>query len=110
MKSAAAGPRHGGQHGHRREAQHLPPGPLRGHEATRVGVQHGVEHLVAGQAGLHQQPPAAGAAAGQPGGPGQQRQGLLGGPVAGRQQLLVEVEEGHHVGRGTWCSTASVPT
>ena len=34
----------------------------------------------------------------QPGGAGQQGQGLLGGPVARREQLLVEVEEGHDVG------------
>ena len=52
-----------------------------------------------GQAGLHEQAAAAAPAADQPSGPGQQGQRLLGGAVAGRQQLLVEVEERHHVGR-----------
>ena len=45
----------------------------------------------------------------EPAGQHQQRQRLLGRPVARRQQLLVEVQEGHHVGRPTRCSAASVP-
>ena len=39
-------------------------------------------------------------AAHHPAGPREQRQRLLGRPVAGRGQLLVEVEEGDRVGRG----------
>ena len=53
-----------------------------------------------GQPGLHEQPDPGAPASDQPGGAGEQRQGLLGGAVAGRQQLLVEVEEGHRVGLG----------
>ena len=45
-------------------------------------------------------PPPACAPAHQAGGPGQQGQGLLAGGVAGGEQLLVEVEEGHRVGAG----------
>ena len=65
----------------------------------RVGQQRGLDDLVLGQAGLHQHPPVAPPPADQPAGPHQQGQRLLGGPVARRQQLLVEVEERDHVGR-----------
>ena len=65
----------------------------------RIGQQRGLDDLVAGQAGLHQHPTVAPAAADQATGPHQQGQRLLGGPVARRQQLLVEVEERDHVGR-----------
>ena len=73
--------------------------------ATRVGVavHGGLHHLVVGQPGLEQQAtgrPAAGRArpGRHPRRAGHEGERLLGGPVARRQQLLVEVEEGHHVG------------
>ncbi len=47
-----------------------------------------------GLAGLEQHPPAAGSVPDGAGGAGDEREGLLGGAVARRQQLLVEVEEG----------------
>ena len=43
-----------GQGGGRREAQRLPPRQLVRGQAPGIGVQHGVEHLVVGQPGLHQ--------------------------------------------------------
>ena len=52
-----------------------------------------------GQAGLHQQAPAAGPATDQAGGARQEGEGLLTGPVARGEQLGVDVEEGHDVGR-----------
>ena len=48
--------RHGGQGRLRRQAQRRPAGRLHHREAGRVGVEGGVEHLVAGQPGLDQQP------------------------------------------------------
>ena len=93
-----AGAREHGQGAGRGQAELAAPGQRRAGEPAGIGVEDGVEHLVVGQPGLHQQPPAAGAAAEQAGGAGQQGQRLLGGPVAGREQLVVEVEEGHHVG------------
>ena len=53
-----------------------------------------------GDPGLDQQSAAGVAGPDQPGRPGQQGQRLLAGAEAGRQQVLVDVEEGHHV--GTW--------
>jgi hypothetical protein len=63
-------------------------------------VEGGVDHLVARHTGLHQQAPGVMATARQAGGPGQHGQGGLGGAVAGGEQLLVEVEEGHRAGAG----------
>ena len=69
-----------------------PPGP--GRRAARPGAPRGGAGGSGPGPGRRRAPPAD-----QPGGPDQQGQGLLGGPVARGQQLLVEVEEGHHVGR-----------
>ena len=93
-----AGIRHHGQRADRRQVELGSPGECRRREPPRVGVQHGVQHLVAGQAGLDQDPPAVRSRPEQPGGAGQQCEGLLVGSEARRQQLVVEVEEGHHVG------------
>ena len=68
------------------------------HHALRVGELHRGEHLVVRLEGLHHHPAAA--AARRPtsrAGAHQQRQRVLGGPIARRQQLGVEVEERDHV-------------
>ena len=92
--------RHRSQRGGRREAERLPPRQLVRGQAPGVGEQRGLEHLVVRQprSGPGCGPPPR-PIADQPGGPDQQGERLLGGPVAGRQQLAVEVEEGHDVGR-----------
>ena len=73
-------------------------GPLRLDEPPGIGEQRGLHDLVAGQERLHEQPPAAGPRPDEPGRPHEQRHRLLGGPVARRQQLGVDVEEGDDVG------------
>ena len=83
------------------KAQRGPAGGLGHREAGRVGVDGGVEHLVAGQAGLDEdaarrprrgRPTSRAARASR-------ARACLAGAVAGGEQLLVEVEEGHRVGR-----------
>ena len=105
-----AGAREHGQGAGRGQAELAPAGQRRAGEAAGIGVEDGVEHLVVGQPGLDEEPPAVGAGSEQAGGAGQQDEGLLVGPEAWREQLVVDVQEGHHVGRGTRWSTASVPT
>ena len=63
-----------------------------------IGEQRRLDHLVAGQERLHEQPPAAGPRPDEPGAAHEQRHRLLGRPVARRQQLGVDVEERHDVG------------
>ena len=62
-------------------------------------MQRGLEHGMVGLAGLHEQVPVGLSPAHHPAGQREHRQGLLGRPVAGRGQLLVEVEERDGVGR-----------
>ena len=64
----------------------------------RIRVERGLDDLVVGQPGLHEHPRAGAAPADETGSPGEQRERLLRGSVAGRQQLLVEVEERDCVG------------
>ena len=88
-------------HGDERREAELPRRRSRSASVTerRVAVERRPDDLVVRRPGLQQQPAAA--VRGPPtqaGRPDQQRQGLLGGPVAGGEQLLVEVEERHDVG------------
>ncbi len=76
----------------------MPPLLLRFEEPGRVGQDGGADHLVIGQERLHQQPPATLAGPEQPGGAHQQGHRLLGRPVPRGVQLVVDVEECHHVG------------
>ena len=90
---------HRGQRRERREAQGLTASELRGREPARVGEQRGLRGPRGAAGGS-----APGAArrrpvSDQPGRSHQEGERLLGGPVARGQQLLVEVEEGHDVGR-----------
>ena len=68
-----------------------------GHQG-RFGMQRRLDHLVVGPAGLHQEPAAARPTAHDAVGEHHQRERLLGRPVAGREQFLVDVEEGDQTG------------
>ena len=97
-KRPAPGPRSSGHRAEGRQAELPAQRPLRPGQQTRVGVHGRRQRLVAGHPGLDQHPPAAGAGTDQPGGPGQQGQRLLAGTEPGGQQVLVDVQEGDHVG------------
>ena len=70
------GPRHGGQGRVGGEPEIVPARRLHGDEAPGVGVEDGVEHLVARDPCLDEQPSSAGAPAHEPGRPGQHGDGL----------------------------------
>ena len=86
-----------------REAKELAPLPLGLGHAGDVRVHGRLDDLMIRRARLEEQVPG-GPARGRPrrrdhaGGSGDERQRLLDGPIAGREQLLVEVEEGDGVG------------
>ena len=84
---SAASPPNGGR------ASASASGPLRASHQVDVAPAGRDEHLVVGDAGLHEDAPAAGRLPHQPGGAHQQPERLLGGPVAGGEELLVDVEE-----------------
>ena len=77
-----------------------PPAVALGHgHHGRVSLAGRGQHDVIGLAGLDDEAAPARPAPQHPGGPGQKDQSLLVGPLTGRQQLLVEVQEGHGRGR-----------
>jgi hypothetical protein len=91
-----AGAGHRGQRGRGWEPQLDPASSLGRGQPPRVRMQHGVEHLVFRMSGLRDEPAAPCARPEHPGTTGEQPHGLLVGAITGRQQLLVEVEEGNH--------------
>src|SRR3954471_10132675 len=63
-------------------------------------MNDGVEHLVGGHPGLDDESPTVAASSDQAGGAREQGQRLLARSVPRGEKLLVEVEEGDHVGAG----------
>ena len=78
-------PRHGRDRGLGREAQGGPAGGLDNGQAAGVGVEGGVQDLMAGHPGLDQDAAAGAPSPDHAGGAGQQAEGGLGRPVAGGQ-------------------------
>ena len=68
-------------------------------EPPGIGELRGANHVVTRQERLHHDPSAPCPRSDQPSGAGEQRHRPLGGPVARRQDLAVEIEERHDVGR-----------
>jgi hypothetical protein len=91
-----------GQGGVRGEVEELAAGAFGFGQETRVGPDGGLDHFVAGQAGLDQEAPAGGARPDEAGGPHQQPEGLLAGPESGGEQFGVEVEEDDRRRRALW--------
>ena len=96
LVAAGAGDR--GERGERRQAEQPAAGALGLDEPAGVGEQRGAHDVVVREERLHEQPATVAAAPGETGAAHEQRHRLLGGPVARRQQLGVDVEEGDDVG------------
>ena len=98
-----------------RESQHASPGALGiGHD-RRVGGERGLDHVVLRHPGLHQHTPVASSASDDASGAHEQPERLFRGPVARRQQFLIELQERDQARsrpgpRRRGGSTASVPT
>ena len=103
MNAGAAAPGHLGHGGLRREPEELATGSLRLRHRPDVGAHRRLHDLVLGHPGLQEQPTSR-AGAGRrrrrhhPRRSRHEGEGLLGGAVARREELLVEVEERHQVG------------
>jgi hypothetical protein len=63
------------------------------HQPTRICMQHGIEHLVLGQEGLHQDSATIGSTANKPRCSRQQAERFFGGAIPRRKQLGVEVDK-----------------
>ena len=91
--SSGTGAGHDGECAERRQTEQLPPRPFAVEDRRRITVRGGDDHLVVGREGLDEY------LGRDPTGSHDQRQGLLRRPEARCEQLGVELEERHHVGR-----------